>query len=172
MVHGRLLTVEIRDVDLILHQALLMNKHEVPSYYGSLANNTTKELRRRLMNDLWEEYGVGNDGVGTFHAEFSNVCSTRVKVLARKRFSKFQCEDASGIHDTSLLFFTECDADIRKNLYTNFMPSSGTAMFQGAVERMTKEPTVLAPFTMSVFGIFCLMWTSHCAASPCYSARH
>ena len=89
-----------------------------------------------------------------------------------KAFSKFQCEDASGIRDNSLLFYTECDADIRKNLYTNFMPSSGTAMFQGAVERMTKEPTVLAPFTMSVFGIFCLMWTSHCAASPCYSERH
>ena len=42
---GRLMTVEIRGVDLIFSQAPKMNKHEVPSYYGHLANNTTKELR-------------------------------------------------------------------------------------------------------------------------------
>ena len=72
-----------------------------------------------------------------------------MKVLARKRFSKFQCEDVSGIHDTSLMFNTECDADIRKNSYANFMPSVGTALFQGNVERVTKEPTVLAPSKMN-----------------------
>ena len=39
------MTMEIQDVDLIRSQAPRMNKHEVPSYYGSLANNTTKGLR-------------------------------------------------------------------------------------------------------------------------------
>ena len=58
--------------------------------------------------------------------------------------------NASGIHDTSLLFSMECDADIRKNSYSNFMPSGGTAMFQGTVERVTKEPTALAPSTMEI----------------------
>ncbi len=42
---GRLMTVEIQGVDLILSQALRMNMHEVPSYYGSLVNNTTLELQ-------------------------------------------------------------------------------------------------------------------------------
>ena len=60
-------------------------------------------------------------------------------VPARKRFSKFQCKDASG--DTSLLFNAECDADIRKKLYANFVPSGCTALFQADVERVTKEPT-------------------------------
>ena len=64
--------------------------------------------------------------------------------------AKCQCKDASGIHDTSLLFSMECDADIRKNSYSNFMPSGGTAMFQGTSERVTKEPTVLAPSTMEI----------------------
>ena len=39
------MTVQIRGVDLIRSQAPKMNKHEVPSYYGSCANNTTKGLR-------------------------------------------------------------------------------------------------------------------------------
>ena len=42
MVQGHLMTAEIRGVDLIRSQAPKMNKHEVPFYYGSLANNTTK----------------------------------------------------------------------------------------------------------------------------------
>ena len=39
------MTVKQRGVDLINSHAPKMNKHEVPSFYGSLANNTTKGLR-------------------------------------------------------------------------------------------------------------------------------
>ena len=35
MAKGHLMTVEIRDVDLILSLIPKMNRHEVPSYYGS-----------------------------------------------------------------------------------------------------------------------------------------
>ena len=52
--------------------------------------------------------------------------------------AKFQCKDASGIHDTSLLINMECDADIRKNSCAKFMPPGGATMFQGTVERVTK----------------------------------
>ena len=45
MAQGHLMTVEIRGADLILSQAPKMNMHEVPSYYGSHANNSTLELR-------------------------------------------------------------------------------------------------------------------------------
>ena len=45
MAQGRPMTVEIQGVDLILSQALKMNMHEVPSYYGSHVNSTTLELR-------------------------------------------------------------------------------------------------------------------------------
>ena len=45
MAQGRLMTVEIQGADLILSQALKMNLHEVPSYYGSRVNSTTLELR-------------------------------------------------------------------------------------------------------------------------------
>ena len=41
-----LMTTGIQDADLILPQALLMNMREVPSYYDSLANNTTNGLQR------------------------------------------------------------------------------------------------------------------------------
>ena len=39
---GHLMTIEIQDEDLIRSQAPKMNNHEVPFYYGSLANNITK----------------------------------------------------------------------------------------------------------------------------------
>ena len=45
MAQGLLMTVEVQGVDLILSQALKMNMHGVPSYYGSHVNSTTLELR-------------------------------------------------------------------------------------------------------------------------------
>ena len=42
---GHLMTAEIQGLDLILSLFPKMNKHEVPSYYGSRANKTTKGLR-------------------------------------------------------------------------------------------------------------------------------
>ena len=45
MVQGHLMTGEIRSVDLMLSLIPQMNEHEVPCYYGSHANNTTKGLR-------------------------------------------------------------------------------------------------------------------------------
>ena len=46
---GRLMTVEIRGVDLILLRALMTNKREVPYYFDSLVSNITKELRYGSM---------------------------------------------------------------------------------------------------------------------------
>ena len=82
--------------------------------------------------------------------------------------SKSQCKDASGIHGIFLLFNIECDADIHKNSYANFMPSGGTAMFQGIVERVTKEPTVLAPSTMN----FPVAATPECRGSQIVSQEY
>ena len=91
-----------------------------------------------------------DDDVGSIRAEFYKCCSTRMKVLSRKFFSaKFHCKGASGILDTSLLFNMECDANIRKNSIRQLLPSGGTAVFQGTVERVAKEPTALAPTTMN-----------------------
>ena len=44
MALGHLKTIEIQDERLISSQAPKMNKHEVPSYFDSLANNTSKGL--------------------------------------------------------------------------------------------------------------------------------
>ena len=65
-----------------------------------------------------------------------------------KAFFPFSMYDASGINDISLHFNMEYDADIRKNLYISPMPSGGTAVFQGTVECVSKEPTASAPSTM------------------------
>ena len=46
------MTTGIQDVDLIPSLVVKMNKHEVPSYYGSLANNTTKGITK-WINNLW-----------------------------------------------------------------------------------------------------------------------
>ena len=45
MAQDHLMTTETQDADWILSLVPKMNKHEVPSYYSSHANNTTKGLR-------------------------------------------------------------------------------------------------------------------------------
>ena len=45
MAQGHPMTIEKRDVGLVLSQTLKMNMREVPSYYGSRVNNTTKGLQ-------------------------------------------------------------------------------------------------------------------------------
>ena len=44
----------------------------------------------------------------------------------------------------------KCDVDIRKDLHANVVLSSGTAMFAGTGERMTKELTALVLSTMKI----------------------
>ena len=44
----------------------------------------------------------------------------------------------------------KCDVDIRKDRYSNVVPSGGAAMFAGIGERMTEELTALAPSTMKI----------------------
>ena len=44
----------------------------------------------------------------------------------------------------------KCDVYIRKESHDNAVLPSGANIFQEIVERMTKELTVLAPFTMKL----------------------
>ena len=44
----------------------------------------------------------------------------------------------------------KCDVYLRKEFYANVVLSSGTTMFQEIVERMTNEPTALAPYTTTI----------------------
>ena len=60
MAMGRLMTVEIQCVDLILSQPPKMSMHEVPSYYSSRVSSTTLELRSGS--------GVSASGGGPGHA--------------------------------------------------------------------------------------------------------
>ena len=43
-----------------------------------------------------------------------------------------------------------CAVDTRKNVYAFVVSSGGTNMVPEIIERMTKEPTALAPFTMKL----------------------
>ena len=51
---AHLMTIDKQDEGLIRSQAPKINKHEVPSYCGSRANNTTKGITK-WTNNLWEE---------------------------------------------------------------------------------------------------------------------
>ena len=44
----------------------------------------------------------------------------------------------------------KCDVDIRKDLLENVVMSCATTMFEGIVERMTRELTALAPQSMQI----------------------
>ena len=55
--------------------------------------------------------------------------------------------EASGVHDTTFQSTMKCDVDIRKVMYANVAPS-GVPQSAGIGEKMTKDPTALAPPTM------------------------
>ena len=59
-------------------------------------------------------------------------------------------KEDKGIDATVFDSIQKCDVDIRKDLYENVVMSGGTTMFDGIVERMTKELTALAPQTMQI----------------------
>nr|GEV45969.1 putative actin family [Tanacetum cinerariifolium] len=58
--------------------------------------------------------------------------------------------EAVGIHETTYNSIMKCDVDIRKDLYGNIVLSSGTTMFLGIADRMSKEVTTLALSSMKI----------------------
>jgi actin, other eukaryote len=55
-----------------------------------------------------------------------------------------------GIHESVYQCIQKCDVDNRKELYSNIILSGGSTMFDGIVERMTKELVSLVPKSMKV----------------------
>ena len=47
-------------------------------------------------------------------------------------------KEACGIHETTFQSIMKCVMDIRKDLYADVVPSSGTTMLAGIGERMSK----------------------------------
>ena len=67
--------------------------------------------------------------------------SERFRYPSRASWAK----EAFGIHETTFQSIMKCVMDIRKDLYANIVPSSGTTMLAGIDERMSKEPVAFAP---------------------------
>ena len=59
-------------------------------------------------------------------------------------------KEAQGIDVTVFDSVQKCDVDIRKDLLENVVMSCATTMFEGIVERMTRELTALAPQSMQI----------------------
>ncbi|VDM36422.1 unnamed protein product [Toxocara canis] len=58
--------------------------------------------------------------------------------------------ESAGIHDTCYSSIIKCDIDARKDLYANVVLSGGSTMYEGIVDRMKEEITILAPSSMAV----------------------
>jgi len=58
--------------------------------------------------------------------------------------------ESVGIHEMIHNNITQCDLDIRRDLYGNVLLSGGTTMLRGLQERLEKEVSHLAPRTMRV----------------------
>ena len=51
----------------------------------------------------------------------------------------FVDKEACGIHESTFQSIMKCVMDIRKDLYANIVPSSGTTMLAGIDEHTSKE---------------------------------
>ena len=78
------MTIEVQDEDLILSQAPKMNNREVPFYYDSLANNTTKGVR-------FGSIIFGKDPTCRIHCKAGSV-SVRIVFGTRAKCQDFVAE--------------------------------------------------------------------------------
>ncbi|CAG9761940.1 unnamed protein product [Ceutorhynchus assimilis] len=76
-----------------------------------------------------------------------NECFTCPEALFQPSFLGI---NACGIHEITNNSIMKCDADIRKDLYSNIILSGGTTMFRGIVDRMQKEIIALAPSSTEI----------------------
>ncbi|XP_038044645.1 actin-104-like [Patiria miniata] len=58
--------------------------------------------------------------------------------------------DGPGIHGATHNSITNCDVDIRKDLYGNIVLAGSATLFPGIADRMQKEVTALAPPTVKI----------------------
>ncbi|KAM3361149.1 hypothetical protein P3S68_016003 [Capsicum galapagoense] len=58
--------------------------------------------------------------------------------------------ETTGIHEKTYNSIMRCDADIRKDLYSNIVLSGDSTMFPGIAERMSREITALAPSSTKI----------------------
>ena len=85
-----------------------------------------------------------------------NLVSDYAEVLLQPRFTGEGDLRGQGHEQvprklyTAVQYNTRCHADIGENLYVNVLLSIGVSMFQGIVERMTKELAALVPSTMRI----------------------
>ncbi|KAM3238142.1 hypothetical protein P3L10_013172 [Capsicum annuum] len=58
--------------------------------------------------------------------------------------------ETTGIHEKTYNSIMRCDADIRKDLFSNIVLSGDSTMFPGIAERMSREITALAPSSTKI----------------------
>ena len=87
MALDHLMTTGRQDADLILPQAVLMNMREVPSYYDSRANNTTKGKQSGSMLSVKKANMPADKRLVTIHCKAG---STSVRLVFE---SRAKCQD-------------------------------------------------------------------------------
>ncbi len=59
-------------------------------------------------------------------------------------------KEADGIHKLVYESISQCDVDIRKELYNNIVLSGGSTMFEGIGDRLNKEISELASTSVKI----------------------
>jgi actin len=55
-----------------------------------------------------------------------------------------------GVHKYCYDSVMKCDADVRKDLFSNIILSGGSTLFEGLAERIAGEVNLLAPVTHKI----------------------
>jgi actin-related protein len=100
-------------------------------------------VKAETLGDSEKTYKLPNKNIITIE----NKRFRCPEVLFQPNFIGLEC---TGAHETGFQSIQKCDINIRKDLYFNIVMSGGTTMFEGIVDRMTKEIVNLAPSSMKV----------------------
>ncbi len=123
------------------HSKTISLGHEIPAKLPSVTQKAAAE-----SNYKEKTYELPDGNVITVGAERFRCA----EVLFQPNFIG---KGGSGIHEAIAQSIMKCDADIRKDLYVNIVLSGGTTMFEGIVQRLTKELTALVPSTMKITSV-------------------
>ena len=124
-------------------QEIVKDIKEKLSYVALNYDHEEESKKAETSSELEKKYQLPDGNVVTIGSERFRC----PEVLFQPNFIGLEQD---GIHKLMFRSIMKCDVDIRRDLYNNIVCSGGTTMFEGFVDRLQREMTVLAPYETMV----------------------
>jgi actin len=139
------------------HLVKLLTEHNVPEQGGKSAwNQIVRTMKEKICyvalnyDEALTKAASSNENAKNYELpDGSTVEVNEPRISAPEAIFKpaliKEGDETPGMHTMCQRSITECDLDIRKDLYANIILSGGSTMYEGLPERVEYEMNNLAP---------------------------